>query len=173
MFISPLNLGQEFMSLPMTRAEYDRMKQLESGGMTHEAAKAQIYAERGPSGEPRSSIPATAQAAPQKDLPVATAVPVGFFGKVGIWMDGAPWWKVSLAGGAALGTLVFVFSRVVKVGRTPDGKLTSRFGGSDPVFEDLYSMDDAPTGVFASNPGCCPNPGCSPRCRCKKPCRCR
>lgn len=36
----------------MTRFEFDRMKALEASGMTHEAAKAQVYGERGPGGAP-------------------------------------------------------------------------------------------------------------------------
>lgn len=180
MFISPASPGlgqqQEFMSLPMTKAEYERMQQLEKSGMSHEAAKAHIYAERGPDGQPRSTV-----------LPVAVAKPIGFFGKVGLWMDEAPWWQVGLAGGATFGVLAFAFSRLVKVGRTPDGKLTSRFGGADPVFddmatgalalEDLDAMDAAPTGaILVANPCCtAANPPCrcGRKCRCKKPCRCR
>lgn len=36
----------------MTRFEFDRMKALEASGMSHEAAKTQVYGERGPGGAP-------------------------------------------------------------------------------------------------------------------------
>lgn len=64
----------------MTRYEYNRMLQLEASGMSHDAAKAQIYGERGPSGAPVTGDAGSASAAPASvapDASVAATEPTG------------------------------------------------------------------------------------------------
>lgn len=116
----------------MTRFEFERMRALEAGGMTHDAAKAQVYAERGPSGQPRSTGPAqpVAPAAPAPQAPQQGGVSVGRI----------------LAVGAGVGLAAFGLAALIRFGRSPQGGLHVRLG-DDPEFD----AEEAPTGALMRN----------------------
>ena len=133
--LSDLSQGDNFMSLPVTNYELGRIKALEAAGVAHEAAKAQIYAERGPGGEPKSVaspgdplVPSPRQAVVTP--PVAPAV-------VEVVKD-TPWETIAKVGlaGLAISGLAFVASRIFKAESKP-----------------LDDAGDQPTGVFARNAG--------------------
>ncbi len=117
---------QDFMNQLMTSAEYARMQAYEASGMSHEAAKAKVYAER------TTGVPAA--------VPVAVAVPTPepaptLLGRAWSRVKQASWGEVALAG-AGLGLAAGIASAIFKAERRK------------PEFD----AASAPTGIFSRPP---------------------
>jgi hypothetical protein len=138
-------VGMGQISTPlMTQYEYQRMVALEASGVGHEAAKQQVYAERGASGAPVSQAP---QGAPM----LVAAKPIGVFGRIGIWIDGLPFWAFALgctATGAVAGAAAFTVYR--------QGKRHAAQAAINDIAR-AFGAGAEETGVLTrSNPmGCC------------------
>jgi hypothetical protein len=85
----------------MTRFEMARLTELKTQGIPHEEAKNKVYAERGPSGQPRSGPtgPSTAPGQVAKPTPVVVVNPPAS----GL----SPWWGIL----AILAVVVYFGSR--------------------------------------------------------------
>lgn len=108
----------------MTKFEFTQMQALEAQGIPHEEAKAKVYAERGPSGEPRSGPVAFA---PTPSTP-PNVVPISN-GRTSLSL---PWWAVL----GLIGLVIYYFKR------TP---ATSGTATSSPIGD----LNDLPTGMMS------------------------
>jgi len=83
----------------MTRYEMGRLAEIKAQGVPHEEAKSRVYAERGPSGQPRTGPPAPS-AAPGSPAVPAASVAVSSAGL-------SPWWGIL----AILAVVIYFGSR--------------------------------------------------------------
>lgn len=117
----------------MTRYEMGRLAEIKAQGVPHEEAKVRIYAERGPSGEPRTAprpTPANPATAIAKPTPVIVVNQ-----QAGI----SPWWGIL----ALLAVVIYFGSRKntpIVISEIP------RDGAPDEVQDEIGGL---PTGLMA------------------------
>lgn len=122
----------------MTRYEMGRLAEIKAQGIPHEVAKTRVYAERGPSGEPRTA-PGPGSTNPTNPTTPATAIvkptPVVVVNQPGI----SPWWGIL----ALLAVVIYFGSRKntpIVISEIP------RDGAPDEVQDEI---GDLPTGLMA------------------------
>lgn len=114
----------------MTRYEMGRLAEIKAQGVPHEDAKSRVYAERGPSGEPRTGPagPASAPGQLAKVAPPGVAAPLVVVAPSGL----SPWWGIL----AILAVVIYFGSRKTVVVEAVES------------VEPAEDLGDLPTGMI-------------------------
>lgn len=113
----------------MTKFEFTRMQALEAQGVSHEEAKNKVYAERGPSGEPKNGpSPSTPTTAANLTYAPAPSVPPSMISTE----RSLPWWLIL----GLVGLVIYYFKRT-----SPTPPMSNEIPTSD-------DLGDLPTGIM-------------------------